>query len=338
MKIILLLLSCLFSSSLFASSTCQGAFANPITDYCWSCIFPIQFGGVKLMTQNQEDNNSSPGGNPLCICKEQLKVGYKISFWEPARMVDVTRTPYCFVGLGGIEIDFGIDAPAHAQKNTNGQRGSFAFYQVHWYTNPLIFWLEVLLDNDCLEQGVFDLAYLTEVDPLWGDSESTFIINPDVAVFSNPLAKVACAADCIATTTGFPRNELFWCNGCQGSMYPLDGWVSGKVGAVQASSLLAARMTYKLHRELLMWGASGDDGLCSYYPQPFMDKQSYKYSMLYPIPQTQKIEDKCCQPFGRSTAIWGSGKEYPYKGEDFSYQIYRKRDCCAGNVVDYLMP
>ena len=25
----------------------------------------------------------------------------------------------------------------------------------------------------------------------------------------------------------------------------------------------------------------------------------------YPIPQTKKIAGKCCQPFGRTTALWG---------------------------------
>ena len=52
--------------------------------------------------------------------------------------------------------------------------------------------------------------------------------------------------------------------------------------------------------------------------------------MVYPIPNTQKEAGQCCQPFGRSTMIWGAGKEFPVSGEDFSYQIFRKRNCCAG--------
>jgi conjugal transfer pilus assembly protein TraU len=52
--------------------------------------------------------------------------------------------------------------------------------------------------------------------------------------------------------------------------------------------------------------------------------------MLYPVPQTSKIAGKCCQPLGRSTILWGAGKEFPFEGEDFSYQIFRKRNCCQG--------
>lgn len=318
-------------------ANCHGKFMNPITDVCWSCIFPLTIGKNQVMTMNQEDIPSNSGGSlPVCNCGMQL--GLKMGFWEPSRLVDVTRTPYCFVGLGGVSIDFGIRAPAHTQTNQDKGKPANAFYQVHWYTNPLMFWLEVLLDDSCLENGVFDIAYITELDPLWADSEMSFIINPDVTLFSNVVAQAACAADCVAATAGFPLSELFWCAGCQGSMYPLTGWVGARVGAVQSSSLLVSRITNKLHRELLMWSASGDEGLCGYYPQPLMDKQNYKYSMLYPIPQTQKIAGKCCQPYGRSSVLWGAGKEYPYKGEDFAYQIYRKRNCCAGNLTSVFAP
>ena len=60
--------------------------------------------------------------------------------------------------------------------------------------------------GELVEEG-----YLTEQDPLWADSESTFILNPDAALFTNVVAKAACAADCVAATAGFSINSLFWC-------------------------------------------------------------------------------------------------------------------------------
>lgn len=325
-------------SGAMADANCHGKFANPVTDYCWACVFPLTIGGKAVTSMDQDDISSNTSSNPFCNCSDPVRVGMKIGFWEPSRLVDVVRTPYCFVSLGGVAMDFGIATGKHAQTGRQDGRTPSSFYQVHWYTNPLMFWLEVLVDDNCLEKGVFDVAYLTEIDPLWGDSETTFIINPDVALWGNPLAQAACSADCVAATVGFGRDELLWCVGCQGSMFPLDGWVGAKVGGVQASSLLVARMTNKLHRELLMWSASGESGLCGYYPRPVMSKSDYKYTMTYPIPQTDKVEGKCCQPFGRTTALWGSGKEYPYAGEDFAYQIFRKRDCCSGNLVNYISP
>jgi conjugal transfer pilus assembly protein TraU len=89
-------------------------------------------------------------------------------------------------------------------------------------------------------------------------------------------------------------------------------------------------MTAKLHREGLLWGTMGGSGLCGSYPMPVMDKTQYKYQMLYPIPETAKTNGRCCQPYGRTTAIWGAGKSYPYKGEDFAYMVFRKKNCCLG--------
>ena len=169
---VLLLQFALLSGAQAGSATCTGKFANPITDYCWSCVFPMTIGNKAVWKMQQDDNNSNDteDDGPLCGCTNPPRVGLKTGFWEPSRSVDVTRTPYCFVALGGVTIDFGVDAPKHSQTATKEGRTPHAFYQLHWYTNPLLFWLELLLDDYCLEKGVFDIAYITEIDPLWADS------------------------------------------------------------------------------------------------------------------------------------------------------------------------
>lgn len=309
------------------AGACQGKFANPLTDICWSCIFPITLGGTSLLTLDQEDT-ANPGGL-LCACSNPLRIGIKTGFWEPARRVDVTRTPYCFVSLGGIQLDPGFPA-AEGEVRQQGDLTRQSFYHVHWYADPLLYYLEVVLDGVCLETGSFDVAYLTEIDPLWNDDELTLLLNPETYLFGNPTAQAACAADCVQASQGFGSNVLFWCAGCHGSTYPLNGHVQAHISGVQASSLLVQRMTAKLHRELLMWGTAGSDGLCGAYAQPVMDKTQYKTQMLYPVPQTTKINGRCCQPYGRTSATWGAGKNIPYIGEDFSYEIFRKKSCCLG--------
>ena len=127
-----------------------------------------------------------------------------------------------------------------------------------------------------------------------------------------------------------PLANLFWCAGCQGSIYPMTGHVTTHIGGVQASVLLTQRMTAKMHRQFTTFAGAGRQGLCGYYPLPIMDKTHYKLQMVYPVPATAKDAGQCCQPYGRTTMIWGAGKEYPVSGEDFSYQIFRKRNCCAG--------
>jgi conjugal transfer pilus assembly protein TraU len=321
------LMICAATAASAAGGICNGKFPNPLSDICWSCTFPWKIGGVPIGESGEDA--LTDGGVPFCLCG--LTTGVKTSFWEPARIAEVVRTPYCFMSLGGIQPGIGIPAPRGTNKGpVTAGRTADSFYHVHWYMNPLIFWLEVAMDNKCLEKGTFDVAYFTEVDPLWSDSVTSFIINPDVVLYANPFSALACAADCAAATAGFPLDMLYWCAGCYGSLMPMDGHVGSHVGGVQASSLLTMRFTAKLHRQLLMWTASGSDGLCTPYPNPVMRKSNYKFSMLYPTPWTAKVDGKCCTPFGRSSVVWGAGKEFPYGGEDFSYQIFRKRDCCSG--------
>lgn len=173
-SLLILLLSFCFAASASAGN-CKGRIINPITDVCWSCVFPIKLGGVTLSSGNNADPETD--ANRLCLCASgaNITVGLNMSFWEPLRTAEVVRTPYCFPSLGGMELNVGIRAPAHGRtpnKSTSAQRSSF--YQVHWYFTPWLFILEVLLDTKCLEQSAWDLAYMTELDPLWDDSVTTF--------------------------------------------------------------------------------------------------------------------------------------------------------------------
>ena len=266
----------------------------------------------------------------ICKCPMKtppwVRIGIPVSFWEPVRLVDVTRTPYCLVSLGGISLmDRGIQGRGSIGNNS-GNRMRHSFYHVHWYIYPLIYWLELLADFVCLEQAAFDVAYMTELDPLWNDDETAFILNPEAVLFGNPIAQAACSADCLTASTGFSHDYLFWCGGCQGSLYPYTGTITAHVGGVQGSLLAAQRMIAKLHREGLLWGYVGVDGLCDKYPMPIIRKTQYKTQMVYPIPSTSGG----CHPLGRSEVLWGTGKEYPYQGEDFGYLIWRKRNCCLG--------
>lgn len=332
LNIILALLASVFSGGAASAgiATCTGKFPNPIIDICWSCILPLSIGSATVGNfGGQEDSpNAVP---PLCSCIVNPTIGVSIGFWEPARHVEAVRKPFCLVSLGGLDLDPGIPAPEGARfTRSEGDGDGQSFYQAHFYKNPVMYYLEVVTDFPCLERGSFDVAYMTEVDPLWNDDELTLILNPDAILFANPIAVAACAADCVAATGGFGITEMFWCAGCQGGLYPLDGHVQYHMGGVRTASLIAQRLTAKMHRELIAWAWHGKDGLCGPYFEPVMDKRSYKTQLTYPIPNTNKEGGRCCQPFGRTTVTWGAGKEYPVRGEDFAFMLFRKRNCCVG--------
>jgi len=315
----------------YAGNLCHGKFANPITDVCWSCLFPISIGNAAVFGGSQPDTKNP--SMPICTCPmvpAGVRIGIAIGYWEPLALVDVTIHPYCMVNLGGLQLaksKFG----AEGEVDTSDPSQGGSFYHVHWYKFPLLYWLNILTDVMCAESGDLDIAYLTELDPTWHDDELTFLLNPEALLFGNMAAQAACSADSISTLAGLPIDALFWCAGSQGSMYPLNGVVQEHIGGVQASTLLTERMTYKMHREGLVWDtvALNSPELCYKYPSPIIPKSRYRYQMVNPIPTASGGEDGC-HPFGHTTSLWGSLHEYPYSGEDFGYLVFRKRNCCAG--------
>lgn len=306
---------------------CVGRFINPITDVCWKCIFPITVAGFEVTRSDKQGESLS--NKRICLCpKPGIPVpvpGIPISFWEPVRLAEITRTPFCLVGMGGLQIGkSGVEGRGGVGYSDAGSTQQTSFYHLHWYTYPVITWLELITDWICLESQQLDVAWMSEFDPSWADDELNFLLNPEAALFGNPIAQAACAADCITASAGFPLESLFWCAGCQGGVYPFSGRVSAHEGGVQASLLLTQKMLAKMHRVGFAKAYADKHDFCGKGYRPLLPKHQYKTQMVYPIPETKNG----CKPLGRTTFIWGSGKEFPYKGEDFVHLIWKKKQCC----------
>lgn len=343
------------------SLVCTGEFANPITGMCWSCVMPI--GISSIFYKGGQDGTKDLSGWKKYLCTCDLFVGIPISFYEPARVMDVTTKPYCMVALGGVSFSgtgsFFGDTSGYVGQEEDQQHNS-TFFQAHYYINPVLYILGQMLDNSkCFEQKGFDVGYLTEVDPSWLLAEYANLLSPDGFLYGTLPAVLACTGDCIAATAHFGIAPLHWCVGCNGLMYPMTGKIDGTVSTIDSSGVIMMRLLNKMHRVGINLSYYGNNGLCGGYRQILMNKRQYKYSMTYPVSQTKSIAKaiagssssvggetgavndgagfanvemkkfkQCCQPFGRTTLIWGTGRYFPVKGEDMSFQIYRKRDCC----------
>ena len=185
-----LFLSVLLSTAFVGnvSASCSGRIINPVTDVCWECLFPITIGN-NLPFQTGPFADVETDAEALCACSGEANItlGMNLGFWEPIRTMEIVREPFCFPSLGGVSLGDRTLAPAHGRTpnpKTRGHRTSF--YQVHWYHTPWLYLLEILLDTTCLEQSAWDVAYMTELDPLWDDSTSSFLLNPDVTLFFQP--------------------------------------------------------------------------------------------------------------------------------------------------------
>lgn len=380
-----LLISITTYTSADVPSICHGRFINPVTDICWSCLFPMFIGPIPMVfnvgnqkgstiidsTADRAPDKAILPGIPfvssgklplgLCTCSERLiaPLGLMMSWYEPSRFIDVTRTPFCMVGLGGIDLSSGLSgilpAPGYGDSKTDGQVYS-SFYQAHWFLDP-IFAILGILDAGCNlgASKSIDLMFMSEVDPTWNDDSLSIIFSPEVVLFTSIPAQLACGIDCIGSSlpslqldnslivpapyytrpvsatnpasAANPSKYLFWCGGCQGSMYPLDGNNSDNAYAVQSSILTSLKLNGLVHRMGLEDMTTGTFGMCNnLLPDMMLTKSEWKYSMAYPIPQT--AYPVCCNAFGETDAIWNTGASFPYSGEDFSYVQYHQRDCC----------
>ncbi len=314
-----------------AAANCTGRFVNPISDICWDCAFPLTIGSAKLISGagGAVQDTSNPS-SPICICPIPVppyqRIGLTVGFWEPARLMDLSRKPGCFSNLGGLDIPLGNVAFGATGYGDSG--ASVTNLHAHYYQYPVWSLLEALIDTVCLDPGSgFDIAWVSELDPLWLNDELTFLIQPESALFTSLPAHAACAADCVFSTLGLPLTELFWCAGCQGSMYPMTGNVTAHVGGVQAALLTAERLLYRLHRQLVAWGTIGNGALCMRYPMPIMNKRQYRLQLTQPIAMTTPA--LACNPPGRtSTHYEWRGGEFPVAGENWGFLVWRKRNCC----------
>jgi len=324
-------------------SRCTGAFVNPITSTCWECLFPLTIGAAPLFSSGLPDAPNPD--NPICACAMSVppfvRIGLAFGFWEPVRLLDVSRTAWCFPNLGGLRIDPGVGYPSqaddgHSDDDTGGNTHSA--YHVHYYLYPLMVWLQLFTDFLCLEGGGFDIAYVTELDPSWNDDEIAALIEPESVLFANAPAQAACALDCVsASTTGFGSNDLFWCAGCQGGMYPQSGALAGEYGQVQGSLWSAERLLYKLHRIGLVSGALGAPALCGLYPMPILDKRAYRLQFTNPSVGASSLAgasglpfgDYNCPAVGMTTLVSESAKITPAVGQDIGLLVWRKRNCCV---------
>jgi len=302
-------------------ATCSADFFNPITDICWDCIFPVAIGGITIFGS---DIDSPPDdiSSPICICG--TTIGLSASFWEPARIIETVKDPWCF-NLIGADLSSGNGFLAgDTQKTTKASKSMFA--QAHYYLLNVWSLLDLFLDLPCLENTGFDVGYLTEVDPLWNDDLLAFLLNPEALLFGNPVLQFSCIADSVAANAGLPLDVLFWCMGSWGSTYPLTGH-KGNDSIVEDNAALAARIIYKLVREYTLFDTASN--VCGATMWPIWTKSHYRLQEMKPV------RDYTCQPIGRSGLIWASGKNPPYSAggnaaDNFDWVLVREKLCCIG--------
>jgi conjugal transfer pilus assembly protein TraU len=311
---------------------CKATFVDLFTDVDLRGVFPVTIAGVviKQGTSEELENLESMDETKkiTCACKNKLgglTVGLATSFWEPARVAEIVKDPWCFPLLGGIKIESEPVKQGGTAQTVAQSKANQYFAQAHWYMFSVWNLLDLFMDVPCIAWDGFDVAYMTEVDPLWQRDDLAMFIHPEVLLFANPIAQLSCIADSVASQIGKPIDQLFWCMGSWGGSYPMSG-STDKATIIEGATNLAGRMIYKLSREGLMWDPGVD--LCGAVLTPIWVKSHYKMHLMKPT-RTRII------PIGQSSLVWGWGKDAFWgtrKGaaENYDWMVFRKVKCCMG--------
>jgi conjugal transfer pilus assembly protein TraU len=297
-------------------------FFNPITDVCWTCLFPIRLGGIPI-TPSFGNQDYSSVSSPICVCMTPFpRIGLTLSLWEPVRIAETTKRPWLFPDFC---LDLGISkTPAGSSTSNAANNQRKQSWQVHWFIYPIFEMLSIGLDFACLEHpGGMDIAYVSELDPAWNDDFTALFIYPETILLANPLTEFACLPDrALTSVKEFGLDALFWCAGNWGTTYPFTKQTYQDNPTV-GSALAVAKINAMLHRNLVALKTVGKGALCGATPSFTFPKKQYKYQLAKPIRGGR------CVPVGEDGIHWATLKE-PYTNDTYhSFVVWRKRDCCA---------
>ena len=300
-----------------------------ITSVPWKELFPIRIGLAKLGS-GKEPNDRAITSTGLCLCEDSAGMfhpGVTTGFWRPQRLIELTRSPGCLMALGGHKLPI-VDQRRWGTLGSANIPKGLTYLHAHVYSLPLIEMLNMFTGiGGCTSDLVdFDLMNLSEVDPSWNHPELAALLSPDLAAYANPAAINACTADGLAALNSQPMDNLHWCAGSWGNLYPLSGFTSTYGHFADNTSLLATRALAKIHRIGLGRKTIGEDAQCHSKITPWLPKSQYKMSMFWPEPEKQKAHW-----IGASAATWGMHR-HPLGKDDAMYLLWQYRDCCQTAV------
>lgn len=296
-----------------------------ITSVPWKELFPIRIGLAKLGS-GKEPKDRAKTSTGLCLCEDSAGMfhpGVTTGFWRPQRLIELTRSPGCLMALGGHKLPI-VDQRRWGTLGSANIPKGLTYMHAHVYSLPLIEMLNMYTGiGGCNSDLVdFDLINFSEVDPSWNHPELAALLSPDLAAYANPAAMNACTADGLAALSSQPMDNLHWCAGSWGNLYPLSGFTSTYGHFADNTSLLATRALAKIHRIGLGRKTIGEDAQCHSKITPWLPKSQYKMSMFWPEPEKQKAHW-----IGASATTWGMHR-HPLGKDDAMYLLWQYRNCC----------
>ena len=287
---------------------------NLITGICWQSMFPILLGDFPL-------GNNSNGEPPYhgryrglldipgaCSCRsgnnplQPATVGFTVSLFMPAKLIEATRRPYCSPSLGGMQFKglsalFGERGISGGISGDSSKRASMGgFYSWNLYSFPILQMMRVLDFPQCVTEDRVDMDLLqtSVLYPNWYNSELAAFLNPEVSLLTHPgaLLGMPVSAALANINTRLARetdDKIFWAAGSWGMLIPFTGSMPGAAGFVTAHSLANTRAMAMLSRVGFLKSTAGNhaSGKCERQAMPIFQKSQFKYAMLFPVSEAK---------------------------------------------------
>lgn len=307
-----------------------GLFGSTLIDgICWSCMFPIKLMGAN-MGSGDTGVPSGASSKMGCMCSDNLGVpefGFAAGFWNPSRVLEVTRNPFCSPTLGGKKISDSYRLWGGDQATTNEGHDEGTMKNFHMIAFPMLQMLELMMGSKCNSDGYTDLdiVNMSEFNVMWNDNELDFFANPFGALFAELQNFAAGAASCAMTVAGVDDDWNFWSAGCLGGIYPMNGTVLNARSQGRDTSLVAVRGLAQSHMIGLSKRTWGDDALCTGQISPLLPKSGYRIQRVFPVAESSK---PCCHRLGASPFQWGGEWRNIPGVSDYVYMLWKYNDCC----------
>jgi conjugal transfer pilus assembly protein TraU len=296
-----------------------------ITDVCWQGLFPMYIADVRTVGKAKyaPDNKSN---DSVCACGGDLakgelpKVGITLGMYYPKYLLTVTKKPYCFPELNGLEMaselglvsrfNIGNQDQSLTSSEDDSNQSSWSW---HLASFPVQHMLETFNEFSCDRSGyiTYDLIWISETLPHHYDPSLASFLIPETALFASPLALPFLAVDCVASTINEPIDELFFTAGCWGKMYPLTANTGSNPNKVDSKSLMATRAFYFLSRLGVVDRTMGDDALCQARKMPFLKRSQYRFQQFWPMPESKSSESLCTGDAGCGSPSSATSPDIP---------------------------
>ncbi|BBO87979.1 TraU family protein [Desulfosarcina ovata] len=268
-------------------------------------------------------------GTCECCYGWWCRYGTLIAFWEPHRIIETVKDPYCsptasqslLLSLSADDagsLDEVFLGGTHADHSNT--EGATVFAQVHYLTHPMLDAMIDEFDDMCWESSDNGMEYISETDSEWQEIYSSMWW-PEASLFATYPMVETCMADAAAAQFGTPIDALYWCLGAWGTLFNMNGHFNQDEYTTGNAGLAARTIAHMGRRGLLMDAASVQ---CYAISMPIWIKSYFKLQPIRPNEHPFKI------PIGMDPLFWSEGlNRVDPGGDNFAWLLWRLRICCA---------